>query len=553
MTGPGIGLVTPAPLALTNTELAEQVIARWRNCPLTYVMEGLLAGRDGPAITPTIHQIEFLLALGAIVRAKIKKFEIETAQEAVRKGEATATQRTLAAVRLTSEERRHAAMTGISWQAGKGIGKDGAISWAIDWFQKLMPSPKSIVTAPTSSQLIDVLWSEVAKWHHGVDKDGRYVSPFHDHHTLASDRFYLNKLEGKAHFTVARTARQSNASQAGSLRGYHEDYQLVVIDEASDVPDPVFASLISTLTRPVNVAIVAYNAVYAHGAAWRTHYDSEEAKDYWQLTHSAEDSPLVSRTTIAKYARSGRDSNVFRINVLGLPPRSEPDVLIPYEFVRAAALKSTHPDEYSTTLPGEEPKIILGIDPAGEGADSTVVAVRHDNTVVRFHENSRLEPQVLLDWLASIIADEKPHEIAIDATGLGWTLAGLLREIHPRVTDVKFQANASDTERFVNKRTEIYWRMREAFVNDQCMVIPNDEFLIQELSTGKYDLAGKNRIALKPKKDVKKVLGYSPDHADALALTFSFSTKYLHLRDMMEDTYAWKGRQARPKPHWSLR
>lgn len=538
-------------VAKTGAQIADEMLLRWRHSPYLYVTEALLTGR-AKKVTPTDQQIQALEAIGKITRAKIKKFEIDTAGAAVRAGKATPEERMTALVKLTPEEKRLAKLRGITIKAGKGVGKDGIAAWLISWFTTTMPRPKNLVTAPTFSQLIDVLWSEVAKWYHGTDEKGGYVVPAHDAFTLGADKFFLKALEGKEHFTVARTARTGNASQAGAIRGYHEDYTLNVIDEASDTPDPVADSIIGSMTGPVNISVVICNPMYAHGFAWRTHEHSEEKLDWWPFTFNAEDSPLVSREQIAKYARSGRESNIYRINVRGEFPLSESDVLIPYEFVRTAALKATHPEEASTTMPGTDPYIILGIDPAGEGADSTVVCVRHDNTVVRFHENSRLEAPVLLEWLASIIAEEKPNEIAIDATGLGWTLAGMLRTIFPRIVSVLFQAKASDPSRFANKRTEIYWRMREAFVDEQSIVIPNDEFYIQEFATGKYGLEGRNIIALKPKKDIKRILGYSPDHADATALTFHFTTQYLALTKAARDSYDFEPVRAK-RPHWTLR
>jgi phage terminase large subunit len=550
----------PRPVKPSSSRIAEELVIRWRLNPLLFVLEALLPNRE-KQVQPTAQQAQALDAVGQITRAKIKKYEIDEALRILSsptlRHTATPEHRLLANVKLTPREVKLAALSGVSIRSGRSCGKDTLAAWLICWFNMTMPNNmKSLVTAPTFSQLIDVLWGEVSKWFNGTDAKGNFVVPGHDDYTLASDKFFLKALNGKEHFIAARTARQGTSSQAGSLRGYHEDYMILIFDEASDIPDPTAESLLNTLTGPVNLAIVIFNPVYSHGWAWRTHCDDKEKRNWWRFRFNSEESPLVSKAYLDRLrARGGPDTNLYRINVLGEFPLSESDVLIPYEFVRAAALRSTHPEEASTTAPGAKPLIVLGIDVAGEGADSTVVAVRHDNTLLRFHETSRIDPNALHEWLLNIISEEDPDEIAIDATGLGWAVAGRLRPFFPKLVSVLFQSAAADSNRFVNRRTEIYWRMRTAFVDEQCIVIPNEEFLVQELSTGKYKLAG-TKIALRPKLDIKRELGFSPDHADAFALTFHFTSAYLELRRSSEedDDYSeFAATRASRRPHWSRR
>ena len=50
---------------------------------------------------------------------------------------------------------------------------------------------------------------------------------------------------------------------------------------------------------------------------------------------------------------------------------------------------------------------------------------------------------------------------------------------------------ATDLERFSNKRAEGYWLLREAF-ESQSIMIPDDDELVQELTSLKYKVVNSN-------------------------------------------------------------
>lgn len=552
--------LTPSAPPREKADIAERMIIRWRHSPLAFVMEALLPGRARP-IRPTAQQVQILTAVGNIVSAKIRKFEIQLAKEAVARGVATAEQRLVANARLTDEQKYYARLTGVSIKSGKGIGKDTVLAWLTIWFNMTMPDEmKSLLTASTFNQLSDVLWAEVAKWFHGTDNLGNYVVPGHDDYTLGVDKFYLTALNGRKHFISARTAREGRAAQAGPLRGYHEDYVFLGLDEASDIPDPTFESLIGTLTGPVNIAVIVFNPIYSTGYAARTHLVEEERKNWVLFTMNAEESPLVTRASIEKMrARGGRDSNLYRVNVLGEFPKSESDVLIPYEYVRAAVTRSKFPAEFLAASPKDEnhrPYVVLGIDVAGEGADESIICVRSDNQVLEYLSNSSVESPELVEWILEVIEKTDPDDVAIDATGLGWVVAGFVAQRFRRLVQVKFNAKAKDEEHFANKRAEIYEFLRVAFVDEQSIMLPYDpktgvdEYLLQEFSSIKKKPEGKKTM-LVPKREIKAELGFSPDRADATALTYVFRAHYKNTRQE-RDPYDVQTRVAR-RPHWTCR
>lgn len=53
----------------------------------------------------------------------------------------------------------------VSIRSGHGTGKSTFMAWAVLWFLACYFPAKVPATAPTSHQLEDVLWAEIAKWH----------------------------------------------------------------------------------------------------------------------------------------------------------------------------------------------------------------------------------------------------------------------------------------------------------------------------------------------------------------------------------------------------
>ena len=107
----------------------------------------------------------------------------------------------------------------VSVRSGQGVGKTALESWSVIWFLCCRPNPKVICTAPTRQQLHDVLWAEIAKW-----LEGTLVKNFLK---WTKTKVYMVGYEERW-FATARTA-----TKAENMQGFHEDYMLFVVDEAS--------------------------------------------------------------------------------------------------------------------------------------------------------------------------------------------------------------------------------------------------------------------------------------------------------------------------------
>ena len=120
-------------------------------------------------------------------------------------------------------------------KSGHGVGKSALESWIIWWYISTRPYPKILCTAPTKHQLHDILWAEVSKWR-------RNSKGLVEEFEWTSEKIYL-KGSQEEWFAIARTSNKPDA-----LQGTHAEHVLIIIDEASGVPDIVFEPVLGSLS-----------------------------------------------------------------------------------------------------------------------------------------------------------------------------------------------------------------------------------------------------------------------------------------------------------------
>lgn len=128
--------------------------------------------------------------------------------------------------------------------------------------------------------------------------------------------------------------------------------------------------------------------------------------------------------------------------------------------------------------------------------------------------------------------------IRIDDDGVGGGVTDGLKEffdynpfpVQVQIVPMGNGRKAEDDEHYENRGTEMWAAIRD-FLTDNLSAymqgnppeiqLPNDEKLISQLTTRKYRMTSKGRIALERKEDMKKRGLDSPDRADAVALAFA--------------------------------
>jgi hypothetical protein len=180
---------------------------------------------------------------------------------------------------------------------------------------------------------------------------------------------------------------------------------------------------------------------------------------------------------------------------------------------------------------GERPlPMVLGVDPAQGGGDSTVIIDRVGREAGMNVLYSTKEPDVMQIalTLSRIINLHHPSRVFIDHGGGGKELGDILssRGYADLIRVVNFGGKASDPSKFVNKRAEMWSEMRDWFRHEAGVSIADDDGLHAAIvapiwgpGATKETLDG--RLQLEPKEHIRTRLGGSPDEGDALALTFA--------------------------------
>ena len=440
---------------MTEANPLEEFVLRYRDDPVLFVKEVLGA-------TPYDYQAEFLDA-------------------------------------LASGERK------MSVRSGHGTGKSTTSSWAMLWYVLLRFPNKVVVTAPTSGQLFDALFAELKRWINELPPQLQVLL------TVKSDRVELTAAPAEA-FISARTSR---AETPEALAGVHSENVLLVVDEASGVPEKVFEAAAGSMSGHSATTILLSNPTRSSG----TFFESQTrlAGTWWTRRWSCVESPLVSEEFVDEMrARYGEDSNAFRIRVLGEFPMADDDTIIPFHLADSAIKRDIE-------IP-EDTKPIWGLDVARFGADKTALCKRYGNVVTEITSWQGLD---LMQTVGRVMAEYeglspsmRPSEILVDSIGVGGGVVDRLRELGAPVRGINVGEAPAMGKTYMNLRAEL-WFKTKGWLEDRSCKLPNDDQLLAELTSIRYGFTPGGKMKAESKDDMRKRGLKSPDLADALCLTMA--------------------------------
>lgn len=389
----------------------------------------------------------------------------------------------------------------ISVRAGHGVGKSTACSWALIWHMTTRYPQKSVVTAPTSAQLFDALYSELKAW---INKLPPVLRESFD---VFSDRVVL-KGAPESSFISART---SSTERPEALAGVHSEHVLLVVDEASAVPEQVFEAAAGSMSGHSASTILISNPTRNSGLFYKTHHDL--ASDWYRMHVSCLNIPLVSSDFVSQIkATYGEESNAFRIRVLGEFALADDDTLIPAELVDGAIARDV-------AASGSEP-LVFGLDVARFGSDRTALVKRKGNVVLEVKSWGGLDTMQVVGAIVNETKMDKPDEICVDTIGLGSGVADRLRELGLNVRDVNV-AESSAMNPNANKLRDELWLSVKEWLATKSVKLPADEQLRHELVAPRYTFTSSGKVQVESKDSMRKRGMRSPDLADALCLSFA--------------------------------
>jgi len=225
----------------------------------------------------------------------------------------------------------------------------------------------------------------------------------------------------------------------------------------------------------------------------------------------------VYEQIIAEY---GEDSPQAKVEVYGEFPDAGEDQFIKPQLVEDAMQRERWKD---TTAP-----IVLGIDPARGGADSTVLVVRQGRDIVAIKRYSGEDTMTIVGRVIDAIEEYKPILSIIDEGGLGYGILDRLTEQRYMVRGVNFGWKAKNAIMWVNKRAEMWGSMKDWL---KTASIPLDRQLKADLVGPMKKPNSSGTIFLEGKKEMRSRGLASPDAADALAVTFAFPVAHREYRE----------------------
>jgi len=168
--------------------------------------------------------------------------------------------------------------------------------------------------------------------------------------------------------------------------------------------------------------------------------------------------------------------------------------------------------------------LILGVDVADQGADSTCFVWRRGDAIQKYKLFSKLRNEEVAEQLINIIKTDKPSKIFIDATGgYGAGVSAILRTRGFETEEINFGSKSTNSE-YANKRAEMYANLRDWL--DKEVSIPDEDIIESDLISFGYKHNLQGQLQLESKADIKKRLRRSPDIGDAMALTFAYDIYY---------------------------
>ena len=386
----------------------------------------------------------------------------------------------------------------LSVASGHGIGKSALVAWIIGWFMSTRDHPQIVVTANTEAQLLTKTWRTLSRWHK------RMING----HWFDWTATKFTKKDSPEDWYAAATPWSEHNPDA--FAGTHDRNVLVVFDESSNIHDVIWEKIDGAMSTRGAMWICFGNPTRNVGRFYECFHKYKK----WWITRQIDsrDCKHADKIWVERFLEQfGLDADRTKVQILGQFPSSATRQLISTKSVEDAMNYEAEGWEYL-------PKVI-GVDVARFGENASTICIRQGRKVFDIEVLPKQDLMQTAHHVAEVIKRERPAQVFVDGSGIGAGVVDRLRQLSFSVIDVN-GGNSSLNPRFLNKRAEMWWEMKE-FIEGLCE-LPKDSKLKEELTCVEYDYTDKGRIRLDRKSDIMTDYGFSPDRADALAMTFAY-------------------------------
>lgn len=405
----------------------------------------------------------------------------------------------------------------LAMKACTGPGKSATLAW-MGWHRLLCFADKgehpkgAALSGQGRDNLRDNLWAELAKWQQRSELLKRAF-------THNQSQIYANDHPETWFLSARSYPKAANSEQIGSaLAGLHSRFPFILLDEIGDMPPTMGQKAQQIFTGGVIDGLIAAagNPTSTTGLLYTIW--SQEGDLWTRITITADpDDPKRTPRVDIEHAREmiekyGKDNPWVMATILGLFPKTGFNSLLSIEEVEASMRRVVKEDAFSYSQKR------IGIDVARFGDDRTVLFPRQglmaykpvEMRGARTHDITARVIMAKVKWGSEL-------ELVDGSGGYGaGVIDGLLQAGHTP-QEIHFSGEAIDP-RYYNKRAEMWFDMAKWVKRGGCL--PKDSNLSQELIAPTYTFKD-GKLLLEPKESIKKRLGFSPDKADALCLTFA--------------------------------
>lgn len=411
----------------------------------------------------------------------------------------------------------------VAVPAGHAVGKSWLAARAVAHFVASLPVGEAfaVTTAPSQSQVAAILWRELRRVHRAARLPGRITGG------STRPEWYI----GDELVAIGRkSADAADAEQAAAaFQGIHARYVLIVLDEAGGIPSWLWGAAEALMTN-ADARILAignpaagsrFEQVCAPGSGWEVlsipATSTPAFTDEPAPPHVLE--ALVSPTWVDEVTRTfGEGSPYVTARVDARFPATREDALIEPAWIKAAQQRDLA-DQAATTTG------TLAADIARSGSDETVVYGNRGGVVRRRHSARGQDTMATTGRLVALAKDTGSKvTIVVDEAGLGGGVVDRLREQRGwRVVAFNAAHRPRDPDRFVNRRAEVFWTLRELLRGGELDLDPDDRELARQLGALRWSLNSRGRIRIESKDDMRARGVASPDRADAVAMSVATS------------------------------
>ena len=394
--------------------------------------------------------------------------------------------------------------------SGHGIGKGVMTAWLVDWLMSTRPNCRGTVTANTFAQLQTKTWPAIQKWTKLCITSHWFV--------VTADKIFA-KCAPSEWFGSAQTCRDENSE---AFAGQHaaDSTSWYIFDEASAISDVIFEVADGGLTDGEPMVFLFGNPTRNSGKFHRVCFGSERGR-WTTTTVDSRRSRFTNKQTIAELvADNGEDSDIVRVRVRGLAPSASDLQYVDSTRVYAA--------QQRPVVSFSDDPLIVGLDIARGGDDLTVFRFRRGMDarsippVVLTGEESRDSMRVATvaaTILGSTYGGRKVDAMFGDGTGVGGPILNRIQQLgHKNCHEINFASKCPDERHYANMRVWMWYKMREWL---PLGAIDKTTDLETDLCAPGYKHDKQDRLLLESKEEMKKRGVASPNHGDALALTFA--------------------------------